>query len=171
MRSRPSDDDSTGCRHTRRAHLLLGLSPVAQNRDMDEETSSEDRGPTAGGGGGALPAADFPPAGSLHSGYRRAEVDEFVAELRRALSHDPPTMAPYEVADIRFPVTRRDDSYAMEPVDRFLDQAQTVLQELHGADAVAGVEGHASAERSRSLLLVSMAVLALVLLGLLVWLL
>ena len=129
---------------------------------MDEETSRTTEG------GHELPATDFPPAGSLHSGYRRVEVDEFVAELHRALRHDPPTMAPYEVADVRFPVTRRDDAYAMEPVDRFLDEAQTLLQRLHGADAVAGVEGHLAAERSRTRLLVLIGVLAIVLLGLLV---
>lgn len=138
---------------------------MAQNRAMDEGTSSVGNGPE---GGGVLPAADFPSAGSLHSGYRRVEVDEFVAELHRALRHHPPTMAPYEVADIRFPVTRRDDAYDMEPVDRFLDEAQALLQRLHGADAVAGVEGHLSAERSRTRMLVLLAVLTVVLLGLLV---
>lgn len=90
----------------------------------------------------SLAPADFPPAGSLHSGYRRAEVDEFVAELRRALQHEPPTMAPYEVGDVRFPVTRREDAYAMQPVDEFLDAAQVLLRQRHGADAVADLDGH-----------------------------
>lgn len=130
---------------------------------MEQGTGADDQAQHA-----ALPDVDFPPAGSLHSGYRRAEVDDFVAELRRALRHDPPTMAPYEVADIRFPVTRRDETYAMEPVDRFLDEAQSLLQRLHGADAVAGVEGHLTAQRSRSRLLALVAVLALVLLAVLV---
>ena len=132
---------------------------------MDEETTRPGRSPEGEAG---LPDTDFPETGSLHAGYRRVEVDEFVAELRRALRHRPPTMAPYEVSDVRFPVTRREPSYDMEPVDRFLDEAQLLLQRLHGADAVAGVEGHFSAERSRSQLLVVLAVLAVALLGLLV---
>lgn len=132
---------------------------------MDEGSQIGARGPQDDD---ELPATDFPAAGALHAGYRRLEVDEFVAELRRALRHDPPTMAPYEVADVRFPVTRRDDAYAMEAVDRFLDEAQTLLQRLHGADAVAGVEGDPSAEQSRTRVMVLVAVLAVVLLALLV---
>jgi hypothetical protein len=130
---------------------------------MDEGTSAASRHPEDRD---ALPTTDFPAAGSLHSGYRKIEVDEFVVELRRALRHDPPTMAPYEVADIRFPVVRREPAYAMEPVDRFLDEAQSLLQRLHGADAVAGVEGHLAAERSRARMMALLAVIAVVLLGL-----
>ncbi len=121
--------------------------------------------------GGALPATDFPAAGALHSGYRCLEVDEFVAELRRAVRSRPPTMAPYEVADVRFPVTRREDAYAMEPVDRFLDEAQSLLQRLHGADAVAAVAGHVAEERPdarRTVILAGVGMALLVLIGLLI---
>lgn len=110
-----------------------------------------------------LPAADFPAAGTLHAGYRRAEVDEFVADLRRALQHDPPTMAPYEVGDVRFPAARREDAYAMQPVDEFLDAAQELLRERHGGDAVAALSGHTSPVQSgRWPLVLALALVALV---------
>ncbi|HET6561152.1 MAG TPA: hypothetical protein VFG72_04700 [Marmoricola sp.] len=91
-----------------------------------------------------LPEPDFPSAGWGREGYAADEVDSFVDELRRSLRHDPPRMAPYEVADQRFPVRRRGRGYALRPVDDYLDQARAVLRERHGGDAVASLEGHST---------------------------
>jgi DivIVA domain-containing protein len=88
-----------------------------------------------------LPAPDFRHAGLGREGYSIAEVDEFVAELERALRHDPPTMAPYEVADQRFRTVRFRGGYRMREVDDYLDAARDQLRDRHGADAVAGLEG------------------------------
>jgi hypothetical protein len=67
-------------------------------------------------------------------GYDRGQVDAFLADLRRALGQDPPTMAPYEVADQRFSVVRGRAGYAMRPVDEYLDRAQEVLRARRGPD-------------------------------------
>jgi hypothetical protein len=91
-----------------------------------------------------LPQPDFPAAGWGREGYDAEQVDEFVAELRRSLRHEPPAMAPYEVTDQRFAVRRRGRGYALRPVDDYLDQAQAALRERHGADAVASLEGHST---------------------------
>ena len=56
-------------------------------------------------------------------------------------------MAPYEVADARFKVTRVRRRYQMRSVDDYLERVQAVLRERHGADAVADVEGHLSTPR------------------------
>lgn len=88
----------------------------------------------------------FPSAPVLREGYVRDEVDGFVYELRHALRQDPPTMAPYEVLDARFHVTRR-RGYAMREVDGYLARAAELLKERHGADAVAGIEGHLTRPR------------------------
>jgi len=82
-------------------------------------------------------------------GYRRAEVDEFVTELRRAYAQQPPTMAPYEVADQTFAPTRFGKGYSMRSVDAFLGEAQDKLRGRHGEDAVAGVVGREVPERRR----------------------
>ena len=74
-------------------------------------------------------------------GYSVPEVDAFVVELRTALQRKPPTIAPYEVADQRFKVSRFGKRYALKDVDDFLDLAQARLREVHGEDAVAHVEG------------------------------
>jgi hypothetical protein len=91
-----------------------------------------------------LPEPAFPAAGWGREGYDAEQVDEFVAELRRSLRHEPPAMAPYEVTDQRFAVRRRGRGYALRPVDDYLDHAQAVLRERHGADAVASLEGHST---------------------------
>lgn len=91
-----------------------------------------------------LPEPDFPSSGWVREGYDADQVDAFVAELVRSLRHEPPTMAPYEVADRRFAVRRRGRGYALRPVDDYLDQAQAVLRERHGGDAVASLEGHST---------------------------
>ena len=116
---------------------------------------------------GASEAPQLPGCRFLTEGYAADEVDEFVDELRRALRHDPPTMAPYEVADARFKVTRLGRRYALRPVDEHLDSAQAALRERHGEDAVAEVEGRVSDERHVSTLwiyLVGLAVVAAVVL-------
>lgn len=103
--------------------------------------------PVADGGGAALPDPRFPTASWWQEGYSIPEVDAFVAELKAALRRDPPTMAPYEVADQRFGVSRLQKGYRLRPVDDYLDAAQERLREQHGADAVATLQGHAPAPR------------------------
>ena len=88
-----------------------------------------------------LPEPSFSTAGLAREGYRTEAVDEFVDQLRRAVTHDPPTMAPYEVADQRFPVVRWAAGYDLREVDEYLDAARRVLRERHGQDAVASLEG------------------------------
>jgi hypothetical protein len=101
---------------------------------------------------GAVDDPELPACRFLREGYAAEEVDEFVDGLRRSLRHDPPAMAPYEVADARFKVTRVGRRYALRPVDEYLDVAQAALRERHGEDAVAGLEGRASDERHVSTL-------------------
>ncbi len=88
-----------------------------------------------------LDAPRLPKAGRGREGYSPSEVDAFVTELQRALGHQPPTMAPYEVEDQRFTVVRLTRGYDMRHVDDYLDAAVSQLRERHGADAVALVEG------------------------------
>jgi len=94
-----------------------------------------------------LPDPELPAAPWAREGYSASEVDDLVSQLQRSLRRDPPTMAPYEVADQRFKVTRFGRRYALREVDEFLDQAQTVLRERHGEDAVANLEGRAPEPR------------------------
>jgi DivIVA domain-containing protein len=82
-------------------------------------------------------------------GYRQSEVDAFVTELRRAYAHQPPTMAPYEVADQHFAPTRFGKGYTMRSVDAYLERAQEQLRERHGGDAVAGVHGRETPQRHK----------------------
>ena len=88
-----------------------------------------------------LPEPAFPKAGFGREGYLVAEVDEYVGHLRQALDSEPPAMAPYEVADQRFAVTRWRKGYSLRAVDDYLAQAQTLLRSRHGDDPVAGLEG------------------------------
>ena len=90
---------------------------------------------------GQLPDPELPTAQWGREGYAAAEVDDFVTRLRSAMQRQPPTMAPYEVADQRFKVSRLGRRYALEPVDAFLEQAEGQLRAVHGEDAVAHVEG------------------------------
>ena len=94
-----------------------------------------------------LPDPELPAAPWAREGYSASEVDDLVSQLQRSLRRDPPTMAPYEVADQRFKVTRFGRRYALREVDEFLDRAQTVLRERHGEDAVANLEGRAPEPR------------------------
>jgi hypothetical protein len=96
---------------------------------------------------GAVDDPQLPGCRFLREGYAGDEVDEFVAGLRRSLRHDPPAMAPYEVADARFKVTRFGRRYALRAVDEYLETAQSGLRERHGEDAVAGLEGRLAQER------------------------
>ncbi len=88
-----------------------------------------------------LPDPQLPAARWAREGYSAAEVDDLVAQLQQSLRRDPPTMAPYEVADQRFKVSRFGRRYALREVDEYLGQAQQVLRERHGEDAVANLEG------------------------------
>ena len=94
-----------------------------------------------------LPDPELPAAPRAREGYSASEVDDLVSQLQRSLRRDPPTRAPYEVADQRFKVTRFGRRYALREVDEFLDRAQTVLRERHGEDAVANLEGRAPEPR------------------------
>ena len=50
-------------------------------------------------------------------GYDREAVDAFLAEAEHALTSTPPTMAPYEIQDARFPAVRWSRGYDMRAVD------------------------------------------------------
>jgi hypothetical protein len=104
---------------------------VPHNRQVTDDVGSE------------LPSPDLPSPAWGREGYSASEVDEFVTALKRALRKDPPTMAPYEIADQRFKVTRLGRRYRLQSVDEFLDSGREVLRERHGDDAVANLEGRA----------------------------
>ena len=97
--------------------------------------------------GTRLPDPEFGSVPWAREGYSAAEVDEFVTELQRALTEDPPTMAPYEIADQRFKVTRLGRRYGLQEVDEYLDKGHELLRERHGEDAVANLEGRAPEPR------------------------
>ena len=97
--------------------------------------------------GTGLPDPEFPTATWGREGYSASEVDEFVGEMKQALRREPPTMAPYEVADQRFKVARFGRRYALRQVDEYLTSGQEVLRERHGDDAVAKLEGRAPQPR------------------------
>lgn len=88
-----------------------------------------------------LPEPELPTSGFLREGYDAAEVDAFVEELGLALRREPPAMAPYEIADQRFKVSRFGRRYRLREVDAYLDRAEDQFRERHGRDAVALVEG------------------------------
>lgn len=74
----------------------------------------------------------FRPARPGSEGYDKDEVDRFVAEVKAALLHTPPTMAPWEVRDKVFHTQRVHRGYDEHDVDEFLDQAEQALREAHG---------------------------------------
>jgi hypothetical protein len=121
----------------------------------DAETPDEPRDPGEPAGASAAAAgtpAEMPTtpprlAGGLQVGYRADEVDAFLAELLKAVDRDPPGKAPYEVADARFRATHLRRRYRMRSIDDYLEQAQAVLRERHGHDAVADIEGQLSTPR------------------------
>ncbi len=108
---------------------------MPHNRQVSDDAGTE------------LPDPGFPPASWAREGYSGSEVDAFVTELRRAVAQDPPTMAPYEIADQRFKVSRFGRRYALKEVDEYLRTAQEQLRERHGEDAVANLEGRAPEPR------------------------
>lgn len=65
-------------------------------------------------------------------GYDPVEVDAFVARVLQALRHDPPTMAPWEVRDQVFTISRVHRGYDEHEVDDFLDRAEAELRAAHG---------------------------------------
>ena len=67
-------------------------------------------------------------------GYDKAEVDDFVAEVRSALLHRPPAMAPWEVRDKVFRTQRVHRGYDEREVDQWLDEAERALREAHGEE-------------------------------------
>jgi DivIVA domain-containing protein len=113
------------------------------NRHVTDEPAPEPPPEQAG-----LPEPDLQSTRPWARGYRQSEVDSFVEDLRRAYSHDPPTMAPYEITDQRFSPTRFSRGYTMRSVDEYLGEALERMRERHGEDAVAGVQGHET-ERHR----------------------
>jgi hypothetical protein len=104
----------------------------------DERQDTPGSGPTTTA---TLADPELPTTGWGREGYAAAEVDEFVEQLRKALRRDPPTMAPYEVVDQRFTVTRLGRRYQLRAVDERLEAARVALRERHGEDAVANLEG------------------------------
>jgi len=99
-------------------------------------------------------------------GYEREAVDRFLAEVDQALSATPPTMAPYEIQDARFPAVRWSRGYDMREVDDRLDRLRDQLREIHGDDGVSDVQGHASERRHRRVALAIYLVAALIVLAL-----
>ena len=101
-------------------------------------------------------------------GYDRESVDTFLAEAEHALTSTPPTMAPYEIQDARFPAVRWSRGYDMREVDERMDRLRDELRELHGDDGVSDVQGHASERRHRRIALGIYVVAGLIVAALLV---
>lgn len=101
-------------------------------------------------------------------GYEREAVDRFLAEVELALGSTPPTMAPYEVQDARFPAVRWSRGYDMREVDERLDRLHDELRELHGDDGVGDVQGSSSERRHRRVALGIYVVATLIVIALLV---
>jgi len=113
-------------------------------------------------------ARAFKLAPFISLGYDRDAVDQFLADAERALSSTPPTMAPYEIQDARFPAVRWSRGYDMREVDERLDRLRDELREIHGDDGVGEVQGSSSARRHRRLALAIYVVAAVIVLALLV---
>lgn len=99
---------------------MLHNRQVGENRQGGEE------------GGIESPDPRLPTATWGREGYRAADVDQFVARLRQALGEDPPTLAPYEVVEQRFKVTRFGRRYSLPAVDDYLDAGQEGLRRKLG---------------------------------------
>ena len=121
-----SDDPATG--------PATGPSPAPESEPASQSTPQST--PQS-----APPEAKLPGVGWGREGYQAAEVDAFVEHLEQALRRETPTMAPYEVADQRFKVSRFGRRYQLQAVDELLDVGQEQLRERHGDHAVANVEG------------------------------
>ncbi|QLQ10465.1 MAG: DivIVA domain-containing protein [Nocardioidaceae bacterium] len=81
-----------------------------------------------------LGSVNFRESRSGAEGYDPDEVDAFVLEVVQALRQDPPTMAPWEVRDKVFTISRRHRRYDEHDVDDFLDLAERRLREAHGQE-------------------------------------
>jgi DivIVA domain-containing protein len=114
------------------------------------------------------PARAFRLARFTALGYEREPVDRFLAEAERALGRTPPTMAPYEIQDARFPAVRWSRGYDMREVDERLDRLRDELRELHGDDGVGDVQGSSSERRHRRVALGIYVVATLIVVALLV---
>ena len=101
-------------------------------------------------------------------GYERDAVDRFLAEAEQALRSTPPTMAPYEIQDARFPAVRWSRGYDMREVDERLDKLRDDFRELHGDDGVGDIQGTSSERRHRRIALGIYVVAGLVVVALLV---
>ncbi len=107
-------------------------------------------------------------ASFISLGYEREAVDTFLAQAEHALSSTPPTMAPYEIQDARFPAVRWSRGYDMREVDERMDRLRDELRELHGEDAVGEVQGSSSERRHRRIALGIYIVAGLIVAALLV---
>lgn len=134
---------------------------MPHNRRVSDERQDDDPG-TGPAKTAAWSDPELPTATWGREGYAATEVDEFVEQLRGALRRDPPTMAPYEVMDQRFKVTRLGRRYRLRAVDEFLDAQHAALRERHGEDAVANLEGRAPEPRHFPTLWIYLVALVLV---------
>lgn len=115
---------------------------MADNAHVSNDAGAAPRQePEADDGSAGLPEPTFRRAGFGREGYRVDEVDTFVHRVRGGLDSNPPTMAPYEVADERFGVVRWRAGYSLRDVDHYLARAQEVLRARHGDDPVAALTG------------------------------
>ncbi len=99
-------------------------------------------------------------------GYDQDEVDQFVAQVQEALSHDPPSMAPWEVRDKAFRTQRVHRGYDEHDVDDYLDRAEQALRRAHG-EGLSDPHGEVRPHHSH-LVLVGLIIVIVVALGLLV---
>jgi DivIVA domain-containing protein len=123
---------------------------VPHNRQVSDDVGTE------------LPDPEFPAATWGREGYSASEVDEFLRQLKRALRREPPTMAPYEVVDQRFKVTRFGRRYGLREVDEYLESGRELLHERHGEDAVANLEAQEPEPRHFPTLWIYLVALVLV---------
>ena len=93
-------------------------------------------------------------------GYDKDEVDLFVAQVKAALTHTPPTMAPWEVRDKAFHTQRRHRGYDEHAVDDFLDRAEQALRAAHG-EGLADPHEEVAAEHTHPLLILALAALVI----------
>src|SRR5262245_24191784 len=111
-----------------------------------------------------LDISDFRRARPGTEGYDRDEVDRFVAEVREALRHTPPSMAPWEVRDKLFTTQRVHRGYHEHDVDDFLDRAEQALHQAHGVE-LADQQEATTPRRSHLTVTLLVVLVALVLLG------
>lgn len=74
-----------------------------------------------------LPQPRLPRSGFLQQGYAVAQVDRFLAELRRVVGDRPPAMTVHEVLEQEFDVRRLRRGYRLRAVDDYLDEAAEAL--------------------------------------------